>query len=909
MSRNNALNHLVPIPTYEEAISRPSSSQRSLGPTETSHDAQRQHLLPNDGYRPSTVESVRNSMDSDLTIPEMVRDGQHDHLELEELDYLDPGQSETVDRRQARRYHRARIRSKIAQQLSSLSATLGALRLPSFRRSYTTVPSPTDDAANPEPTMTWRSRFSRSLHIPEQYRMSIPTFARLCALLTIVGLVWFLFTLNFFPRRNLMALTFEPESVREFVQDQVDGTRIRGWLDHLSSFAHEAGSRGDYYLANWLSSQWREACVFDGQALLEYDIMANYPTKLGRYVRATISSEETWEATLEEDIQDEMREQTLPWHAYSANGVAKGPLLYANRGSRADYQYLHDNNITTEGAIALIHIDMFDELQNAGLKIRFAQEAGCAGVLIANGDILHKLSIGDKSSSLLPGNDSMHRVNAVPPNWILGDPLTPGWSSSKGARKDHEAAANFLPTIPSLPLSWRDAVFLLEKLDGRGRKQPGGWLAWSAYTGAGTENPTQAFIVEMQNSNDVADAQTIWQPWARMEGTESPQMRVVVGAPRDSWCFGASRSASASAVLTEVIAVFGQLRKQGWRPLRSIEFISWDANTFNAAGSTEYVEDQVDALRDSGVAYVNIPSAASGLDYRATGSPMLQQVLLRALNRVVAPGTNQTMKEVYDMKTPSHVNPLPPITGLTDSVPFTHIAGIPSLDMGFIGEQGRWVRGSCYDTFKWLQNAVDSTEDLVIHKALAQVWALVILELASSPLIPLDARTYADHLATDVDELEASVLKLVASQAHGQDSKDLDLDLTPLHDAVASLRDASEKFHAFEDHWTGAVQAQGGMEDIYQNRQRHGWNGQIVQFEKALIDRQKHKEDGTPGGLKDRPQFRHILLAPRKWEDGVQAFPTIWDYLNDQEWKQAGEEVSRIAAMIEAAAEPLGDGR
>jgi N-acetylated-alpha-linked acidic dipeptidase len=74
----------APIPSYDEAISQPSRS----GPSEISDDAERQGLLGQSsqsqadtrtragGYRAPTVESARSSIDSDLTVPEMVEDGE-----------------------------------------------------------------------------------------------------------------------------------------------------------------------------------------------------------------------------------------------------------------------------------------------------------------------------------------------------------------------------------------------------------------------------------------------------------------------------------------------------------------------------------------------------------------------------------------------------------------------------------------------------------------------------------------------------------------------------------------------------------------------------------------------------------------------------------------------------------------
>ena len=129
----------APIPSYEEAIEQSSRS----GPSEISDDAERQGLLGQSsqasntrtragGYHAPTVESARSSLDSDLSVPEMVGDGEDARRNVDQFDYLEPGESEEGERRQARLYHRARLRNKVTQGLANLSATLSALRLPSF---------------------------------------------------------------------------------------------------------------------------------------------------------------------------------------------------------------------------------------------------------------------------------------------------------------------------------------------------------------------------------------------------------------------------------------------------------------------------------------------------------------------------------------------------------------------------------------------------------------------------------------------------------------------------------------------------------------------------------------------------------------------------------------------------------
>ena len=46
---------------------------------------------------------------------------------------------------------------------------------------------------------------------------------------------------------------------------------------------------------------------------------------------------------------------------------------------------------------------------------------------------------------------------------------------------------------------------------------------------------------------------------------------------------------SGTAQLMEVVRVFGELRKLGWRPRRTIVFASWAAEEYGYLGSYEYV--------------------------------------------------------------------------------------------------------------------------------------------------------------------------------------------------------------------------------------------------------------------------------------------------------------------------------
>ena len=149
-------------------------------------------------------------------------------------------------------------------------------------------------------------------------------------------------------------------------------------------------------------------------------------------------------------------------------------------------------------------------------------------------------------------------------------------------------------------------------------------------------------IVHLMNLQDEVERQPIRNVIGRIMGYESPEKIVYAGNHRDAWCFGAVDPGSGTAVMLEVVRVFGELVRRGWRPRRTIVFASWDAEEYNLIGSTEHVEEGIDVLRQHAVAYLNVDSAVSGKQFRASGNPVFEKALTDTLGRVMMPEGNET---------------------------------------------------------------------------------------------------------------------------------------------------------------------------------------------------------------------------------------------------------------------------
>jgi hypothetical protein len=542
----------LPIPTYDESqeTSRPSSSQSFLGSNEISHDAERQGLLERrpDRYHIPTVESERSSLDL-LPSGENSPRGSTVGLrrEIQQMVILDPGAN--VD------YGSTNLRgNRFSKRLTNLSHTLSSINLP-FRQ--------------------WLpSRDYIMAKVPALARNFRPNWilvGRLFALVLVLFLAYLLFLSDIFTasRKNGQGSTmYYPDSIRTYVRQQINETNIREHAKYLTLFPHVAGTEGNFALAEYVQSLFMESELEDVR-LEQFDVYLNYPKEGGRRVAIVEPVDMAWEARIEEDA-----ERYPVFHGHSKSGTARGHLIYANYGSREDFQKLKSEGIDLEGSIALVRY--YGSQGDRALKVKAAELAGAAGCIIYSDPAEDGFVKGQPypEGRYMP-SDGVQRGAVSLMSWVAGDVLSPGFASLPGEqRRDSKEHSKGLNKIPSIPLAWRDAQKLLQALKEHGMKLEGDWQGgvpdvewWS-----GDSNSP---VVELANEQDEVDRRPIYNVLGKITGLEQPEKSIIVGNHRDAWCFGASDPGSGTATMLEVVRVFGELLKKGWRPLRTIEFASW----------------------------------------------------------------------------------------------------------------------------------------------------------------------------------------------------------------------------------------------------------------------------------------------------------------------------------------------
>src|SRR6201986_1738483 len=294
-----------------------------------------------------------------------------------------------------------------------------------------------------------------------------------------------------------------------------------------------------------------------------------------------------------------------------------------------------------------------------------------------------------------------------------------------------------LPTIPSMPLSSRDAAPILENLGGPvAPREWQGALPFSYHLGG-----AGSIKVHMRLKMDYAQ-RTVWDVIGKVPGSELPDEWVVAGNHRDAWVFGAVDPGSGTAAMLEAVHGIGVLLAQGWRPRRTLVIGSWDAEEEGLIGSTEWAEEHAKQLAHA-VAYINTDASVSGPHFEASAVPSLKQFIREVTMEVASPKGGSVFNASSQASTQvSGEVRVGDLGSGSDYTPFIQHLGVPSTDIGSTGPYG--VYHSVFDNYSWFVMNADPT--FVYEQQMARVFGLEVVHMADTDVLPYDYVNYGKEI-------------------------------------------------------------------------------------------------------------------------------------------------------------------
>ncbi|KAK8386994.1 hypothetical protein O3P69_017973 [Scylla paramamosain] len=322
------------------------------------------------------------------------------------------------------------------------------------------------------------------------------------------------------------------------------------------------------------------------------------------------------------------------FNSFCGVGAAQSSsVVYANYGRDEDFHHLSEHNITIKNSIVFIRYGKLFR----GDKVRFAESRGAAAVVLytdpADAAPLGPLHTYPSTVFAPPGATQLGSLK------LQGDLLTPGLSlliglSSARVRSRpvlHPCPADglwrclALPQesvppgfVPAGPRRLTPARLTLSFLEGE--EAPSTWqggLNLTYHLGPELAGGAQVTVVV----NDQHHRKTVYNVLGVIEGQEEPDRYVVVGNHYDAWTYGGVDPSSATAVVMELVRMFGEMHSSGWRPRRTMVFCSWAAEEYGVMGSTEFAEQFSTILKDRAVVYLNLDMVMDGnYSFRGHGS-------------------------------------------------------------------------------------------------------------------------------------------------------------------------------------------------------------------------------------------------------------------------------------------------
>ncbi|HAX16829.1 MAG TPA: folate hydrolase, partial [Leeuwenhoekiella sp.] len=569
-------------------------------------------------------------------------------------------------------------------------------------------------------------------------------------------------------------------------------------------------------------------------------------------------------------------------------------LVFVNYGVPKDYEELEKLGIDVKGKIVIAKY--YGSWR--GIKPKLAAEKGAIGCIIYSDPADDGYVQGDVyPEGAFKPETGVQRGSVMDMPLYPGDVLTPGYGATKNAKRLDRKEAPTITKIPVLPISYADAQPFLEALNGA--VAPSDWRGGLPITYHIGPGPAKVHL-KLEFDWQLKPAYNVI---AKLKGAVYPEEWVMRGNHHDAWVHGASDPVSGMVALMEEARAVGELAKAGQQPKRTIVYCAWDAEEPGLIGSTEWVEDHQEVLKEKAVVYINTDGNGRGF-LGVGGSHTLETMVKEIAGSIEDPQTGVSLVErraaaakVANRDTDFRLSAL---GSGSDYTPFIQHTGIPSLNLGFGGESSGGEYHTIFDTYSHYTRFKDPGFHYGI--TLAKTAGHITLRMANADILPFEMSAWYKTVSEYMDEVTETTeamrkqaekqQQLVAENAYviaadpkdnlkaPEAEKDIPyLDFSPLQNALASVKTSVHDFSKTD------------FTSLSASKQKMV-NAKLKDLEKALL---------SESGLPRRPWFKHQIYAPGFYTGyGVKTLPGVREAIEQKNFEEAQEQIEKLAKILTA---------
>ncbi len=675
------------------------------------------------------------------------------------------------------------------------------------------------------------------------------------------------------------------------------------WMKFLTSKPHHIGSAHGKANAEYMAGLFRQwgyeteiavyHVLFPTPKFRSLELLGTKPYK------ARLE-----ESALKEDATSGIKEDQLPpYNAYSADGDVTAELVFVNRGIPADYEELERMGISVKGKIVIAKYGG----SWRGIKPKVAAEHGAIGCIIYSDPKDDGYVAGDvyPNGPYRP-QQGVQRGSVMDMPVYPGDPTTPGYGSTADAKRLQREEVTTIMKIPVLPISYEDALPLLQSL--AGPVVPDAWKGGLPITyHAGPS--TQKVRLQLQFNWDI---KPLYNVIAKMKGSLYPDEWVIRGNHHDGWNLGAADPISGMVAEMDEARAIAELARQGYKPKRTVVFAAWDGEEPALLGSTEWVEDHAQELKQKTVAYLNSDGNSRGF-IGIGGSHALEGFFNEIAADVIDPQTGVSVRDrryarmlaTADRNARARMvgNKYMKIEALgagSDYSPFFQHLGIPSANIGYGGEGSGGEYHSIYDSYDHFVRFKDPGFQYGV--ALAKTAGRSMLRLANADVLPFDYNTLTNTIAgylADVKGLIDQMRNDVEVENKMIAEKIFLLAADPKNKRALPVAQSSVpylEFGSLENAMHALTQSTQQLKNLLGKADQLNatdlakLNNILFTAEQSLLNEK---------GLPRRPWYKHQVYAPGFYTGyGVKTLPGVREGIEEKNWKEAQDRIGVLSSTL-----------
>lgn len=471
---------------------------------------------------------------------------------------------------------------------------------------------------------------------------------------------------------------------------------------------------------------------------------------------------------------------------YSTNGkISNSQFIFVNYGLASDYKLL--KNVDLEDKVFIIRKS---PLHHSSVVAKLAQESGANSIIFFSDPCDDNKFTELNNYKPFPGGPSRNHdaIDLETSNFIYeqpGDPTTPGWSPALFDSFQRIKDPKTVPKVPIVSLSYKQVEPILSKLNNMGEN-----FDWTGNLNDFdySVGPNEKFQISI-NNNIKYEFKPIYNIITTVEGIISDE-EIILGSSRDSITgFGGMSKSTVS--LIEIARGFNELAKKGWKPLRTIKLISWDATSLGMIGSVEHGEYYGQNLINNCILYINLDDVR-GRQLHIESNPLFDKLIKNVMELILV---NEADTLYDEFKRNDQLIGM--ISNeVKDYTIFQNHLGIPSINIGF-KENGKIdpvsYYNSKYDDFELLKMF---DPNLKIHNLLSQFIGMLIIQFSEYEILEISTNHYLKIINNEFIELSRNIPESwkYENMSYPFEFKTVNEELVKLDEIFKTVSNLSTKF-------------------------------------------------------------------------------------------------------------------